>query len=57
MRLAKPLELDRISQVLAKGTCPICAFLKNDQAARNVLPDTRSTFARACTTEASPTHR
>ena len=33
MRLAKPLELHRISQVLAKGVCPICAFLKNDQAA------------------------
>jgi hypothetical protein len=33
MRLMKPLELDRISQVLAKGSCPICAFVKNDQAA------------------------
>jgi hypothetical protein len=32
MRVAKPVELDHISQVLAKGACPICAFLKNDQA-------------------------
>jgi hypothetical protein len=40
MRIAKPMELDRISQVLAKGACPICAFLKNDQAAllRGDLP-------------------
>jgi hypothetical protein len=27
------VELNDISQVLAKGACPICAFLKNDQAA------------------------
>jgi hypothetical protein len=40
MRLMKPVELDRISQVLAKGACPICAYLKNDQAAllRGELP-------------------
>ena len=40
MRLGKPLELEDISQVLAKGACPICAFLKNDQAAlvRGGLP-------------------
>jgi hypothetical protein len=36
----KPVELDRISQTLAKGACPICAYLKNDQAAllRGELP-------------------
>jgi len=33
LRVAKPVDLDRMSQVLAKGACPICAFLKNDQAA------------------------
>lgn len=33
MRLSKPVELDRISQALAKGACPICVFLKNEQSA------------------------
>jgi hypothetical protein len=33
MRINKPVELERITQVLAKGACPICAFLKNEQAA------------------------
>jgi hypothetical protein len=33
MRVSKPVELDRISQALARSGCPICAFLKNEQAA------------------------
>jgi hypothetical protein len=33
MRLMKPENLESISQVLAKGACPICAYLRNDQAA------------------------
>jgi hypothetical protein len=33
MRLTKPVDVERISQVLGKGACPICAYLKNDQAA------------------------
>ena len=31
MRLTRPVEVDRIAQVLAKGACPICALVKNDQ--------------------------
>jgi hypothetical protein len=33
MRLSKPVDLHRISQALGKGSCPICAFLRNEQSA------------------------
>ena len=33
MRLSKPVELDQISQVLSRAGCPICTFLRNEQAA------------------------
>lgn len=32
MRISKPVEIDNISQALSKGTCPVCAFLKNEQS-------------------------
>ncbi len=32
MRLSKPVDLLRISQALGKGSCPICAFLRNQQS-------------------------
>ena len=33
MRLREPVDLRRISQALGKGSCPICAFLRNEQSA------------------------
>jgi PII-like signaling protein len=33
MRLSKPIEIEGVSQTLAKGNCPVCAFLKNSQSA------------------------
>jgi hypothetical protein len=33
MRLTKPIEIRGVSQTLAKGNCPVCAFLKNSQSA------------------------
>jgi len=33
MRLSKPIEIRDVSQTLAKGNCPVCAFLKNSQSA------------------------
>lgn len=32
MRLGKPIEIDSISDALGKAACPICAYLKNEQA-------------------------
>lgn len=32
MRISKPVEIDSISQALSKGTCPVCALLKNEQS-------------------------
>jgi len=33
MRLSKPIEIRGVSQTLAKGNCPVCAFLRNSQSA------------------------
>jgi hypothetical protein len=33
MRLSKPTEIRGVSQTLAKGNCPVCAFLRNWQSA------------------------
>jgi hypothetical protein len=33
MRISKPVDIEDISQVLAKGGCAICAFLRNEQSA------------------------
>jgi hypothetical protein len=33
MRLSKPVEIQGVSQTLAKGNCPVCAFLRNSQSA------------------------
>lgn len=33
MRLSKPIEIQGVSQTLAKGNCPVCAFLRNFQSA------------------------
>jgi hypothetical protein len=32
MRLSKPIEIEGVSQTLAKGNCPVCVFLKNSQS-------------------------
>ena len=32
MRLSKPVEIHGVSQALAKGNCPVCAFLRNSQS-------------------------
>jgi hypothetical protein len=32
MRLSKPIEIDGVSQTLAKGNYPVCVFLKNSQS-------------------------
>jgi hypothetical protein len=33
MRLSKPVEIRSVSQTLARGNCPVCAFLRNSQSA------------------------
>lgn len=32
MRISKPVEIESISQALGKGSCPVCALLKNEQS-------------------------
>lgn len=32
MRLSKPIEIQGVSQALAKGSCPVCVFLRNTQS-------------------------
>ena len=33
MRLSKPIAIRGVSQTLARGNCPVCAFLRNSQSA------------------------